>query len=77
MNDGKNFDIIILGGGPAGLSAAVYAARSSAKTAIIDKSMFGGQPSNYLELENYPGFKRIGGYDLMENFSLTHLFTAK
>ena len=68
MDDGKNFDIIILGGGPAGLSAAVYAARSSAKTAIIDKSMFGGQPSNYLELENYPGFKRIGGYDLMENF---------
>lgn len=68
MDDRKNFDIIILGGGPAGLSAAVYAARSSAKTAIIDKSMFGGQPSNYLELENYPGFKRIGGYDLMESF---------
>lgn len=64
----KNFDIIILGGGPAGLSAAVYAARSAAKVAVIDISMFGGQPSNYLELENYPGFSKIGGYDLMEKF---------
>lgn len=64
----KTFDIIILGGGPAGLSAAIYAARSTAKTAIIDISMLGGQPSNYLELENYPGFAKIGGYDLMEKF---------
>ena len=64
----KTFDIIILGGGPAGLSAAIYAARSAAKTAIIDISMLGGQPSNYLELENYPGFAKIGGYDLMEKF---------
>ena len=62
------FDIIILGGGPAGLSAGIYAARSSASTAIIDISMLGGQPSNYLELENYPGFPIIGGYDLMEKF---------
>lgn len=66
--DDKNFDIIILGGGPAGLSAAVYAARSAAKTAVIDVSMFGGQPADYLELENYTGFKKIGGYDLMEKF---------
>lgn len=63
-----NFDIVILGGGPAGLSAGIYAARSNASTAIIDISMLGGQPSNYLELENYPGFQTIGGYDLMEKF---------
>lgn len=68
MAEDKTFDIIILGGGPAGLSAAIYAARSSAKTAIIDISMLGGQPSNYLELENYPGFSKIGGYNLMEKF---------
>ena len=67
MSD-KDFDIIILGGGPAGLSAAVYAARSAAKVAVIDISMFGGQPSNYLELENYTGFKKVGGYELMEQF---------
>ena len=43
------FDILILGGGPAGMSAGVYAARGAVKTAIVDISMFGGQPSNYLE----------------------------
>ena len=63
-----DFDTIILGGGPAGLSAAIYAARGAVSTAIIDKNIFGGQPSNYLELENYPGFQVVGGYDLMEKF---------
>mgnify|MGYP003089005590 CR=1 FL=1 len=63
-----NFDTVILGGGPAGLSAAIYASRGATSTALIDISMMGGQPSNYLELENYPGFPIIGGYDLMEKF---------
>lgn len=62
------FDTVILGGGPAGLSAAIYASRGAISTALIDISMMGGQPSNYLELENYPGFPIIGGYDLMEKF---------
>lgn len=62
------YDVVILGGGPAGLSAAIYAARGQAKTAVIDISMFGGQPSNYLELENYPALGKIGGYDMMEKF---------
>jgi thioredoxin reductase (NADPH) len=62
----QKFDMIILGGGPAGLSAGLYSARGSLSTAIIDINMFGGQPSNYLELENYPGFFKIGGYELME-----------
>ncbi len=64
----KEFDTIILGGGPAGFSAGIYAARSALKTAIIDINMMGGQPSNYLELENYPGFSHIGGFELMEKF---------
>ncbi len=63
-----SFDTIILGGGPAGLSAAIYASRGAVSTAIVDVNMLGGQPSNYLELENYPGFQVIGGYDLMEKF---------
>ena len=63
-----NFDTIILGGGPAGLSAAIYASRGAVSTAIVDINMLGGQPSNYLELENYPGFQVVGGYDLMEKF---------
>ena len=64
----KIFDIIILGGGPAGFSSAIYAARGAVSTAIVDINMLGGQPSNYLELENYPGFQLVGGYDLMEKF---------
>lgn len=63
-----DFDVVILGGGPAGLSAAIYASRGAVSTALIDISMMGGQPSNYLELENYPGFPIIGGFDLMEKF---------
>lgn len=62
------FDTVILGGGPAGLSAAIYAARGACSTAIIDTSMLGGQPTNYLELENYPGFGLVDGFDLMEKF---------
>ena len=62
------FDTVILGGGPAGLSAGIYASRGAVSTAIIDTSMLGGQPSNYLELENYPGFPIIGGFELMEKF---------
>lgn len=62
------FDTLILGGGPAGLSAAIYAARGACSVAIIDTSMLGGQPTNYLELENYPGFGLVDGFDLMEKF---------
>lgn len=64
----KEFDTVILGGGPAGFSAGMYCARGAVSTAIIDVSMLGGQPSNYLELENYPGFSSIGGFELMEKF---------
>lgn len=62
------YDLVILGGGPAGLSAAIYGARGNAKTAVIDTNMIGGQPTNYLEVENYPGFSLVGGFDLMEQF---------
>ena len=63
-----NFDTVILGGGPAGLASAIYAGRGAVSTAIVDLNMLGGQPSNYLELENYPGFSLVGGFDLMEKF---------
>jgi len=67
-NNIKEFDTIILGGGPAGLSAGIYAGRGAVSTAIIDISMFGGQPSNYLELENYPGHISGEAFELMEKF---------
>lgn len=63
-----HFDLTILGGGPAGLSAGIYAARGELKTAIVDISMLGGQPTNYLEIENYPSHAMSGGYELMEKF---------
>jgi len=62
------YDVAILGAGPAGLSAAIYACRGNVKAALIDISMFGGQPSNYLEIENYPGFPVISGFELAEKF---------
>ena len=61
-------DAIIIGGGPAGMSAGIYAARGNLKTAVLDASMFGGQPVNYGEIENYPGFSLIGGFELAEKF---------
>lgn len=64
----KEFDVVILGGGPAGFSAGIYTARGNVSTAILDVSVLGGQPSNYLELENYPAFMKIGGFELMEKF---------
>jgi thioredoxin reductase (NADPH) len=62
------FDTLILGGGPAGLSAGIYTSRGNLSTAIIDTNMLGGQPSNYMELENYPSYTLVGGYELMEKF---------
>lgn len=63
-----DFDVVILGGGPAGLSSAIYAARGNVSTAIIDINTFGGQPVNYTTLENYPGYVGCDTFTLMENF---------
>lgn len=68
MTQVYNFDVVILGGGPAGLTSAIYAARGNVSTAIIDINPFGGQPSNYTDLENYPGSINTNSYDLMEKF---------
>jgi thioredoxin reductase (NADPH) len=62
------FDTIILGGGPGGMSAGIYCARGNLKTAVIDTSMFGGAPTNYLEIENYPGLGILEGWELGEKF---------
>lgn len=64
----KIYDTIILGGGPAGISAGVYCARGNIDCAIIDTSLLGGQPTNYLEIENYLGFSSIEGWELSEKF---------
>lgn len=50
------------------MAAGIYCARGALKTGIIDVSMFGGAPVNYLEIENYPGFSHVEGYELSEKF---------
>lgn len=64
----KIFDCIILGGGPSGLSCALYAKRGGLDVGIVDVSALGGTPANYCEIENYLGFSKIQGYELCEKF---------
>lgn len=54
-------DIVIVGGGPAGLTAAVYGCRSGASVTVIEKNVFGGQIVNSPKVENIPGFAEISG----------------
>jgi thioredoxin reductase (NADPH) len=59
------YDVIIIGGGPAGLSAAIYASRAGLRTLIIEKTGCGGQMTTTNLLENYPGFNGgVKGFDL-------------
>ncbi len=59
------YDVIIIGGGPAGLSAAIYSARGGLRTAIFEKGMIGGQITVTDEVENYPGFEEsLSGFEL-------------
>ena len=66
----KEYDVIIIGGGPAGLSAGIYASRSRLRTLLIEKGMFGGLIANAELVENYPGFPDgISGFDIGERMS--------
>ena len=56
-------DVIIIGGGPAGMTAAIYALRGGKTTLIIEKNNFGGQIANSPRVENIPGIKEISGLD--------------
>ena len=60
----KHFDVIILGGGPAGLTAGIYLGRSKAKTLILDAGTIGGQMVLTYEIANYPGVEKTTGYGL-------------
>ncbi|MEA4899471.1 NAD(P)/FAD-dependent oxidoreductase [Bacillota bacterium Meth-B3] len=60
-----NYDVIIVGGGAAGLTAALYAARAGASTLLLEGTLIGGQTSTTDVLENYPGFLKVGGPELM------------
>lgn len=61
------YDLIIIGAGPAGMTAAVYAARKKLKTLILTKDI-GGQAARSSDIENYLGFSMIAGMDLVKKF---------
>ena len=63
------YDVVIIGGGPAGLSAAIYAMRAAMKAVIIEKTAPGGQMLLSEEVENYPGIANIGGAELAMNLA--------
>ncbi len=63
----KMLDIIIVGAGPAGLTAAVYAARAGMKTLVFDKSVYGGQIAYTSEVDNFPGAEGLSGVELATN----------
>ena len=63
------YDIIIIGSGPAGLSAAIYAQRACLDTIVIEKNgISGGQVLNTWEVDNYPGFPGVTGFELSRQF---------
>jgi thioredoxin reductase (NADPH) len=68
MND---IDVAVIGGGPAGLSAAIYAARGGQRTVVFEHALVGGQIILTSEIENYPGFEEVqSGFDLVERMRL-------
>lgn len=62
----NRYDIIIIGAGPGGLTAGIYAGRQGTKTLIIDRDLAGGIGREVPEMENYPGFESISGLELIE-----------
>ena len=75
------YDTIIIGAGPAGMTAALYAARSNLKVALIEGGLPGGQMNNTFDIENYPGYANISGPELaekmfepLENLGVEHLY---
>ncbi len=75
------YDTLIIGSGPAGMTAALYAARSNLKVGIIEQGAPGGQMNNTSEIENYPGYEHISGpelsmkmYEPLEKFNVEHIY---
>lgn len=75
------YDTLIVGSGPAGMTAALYAARSNLKVGVIEQGAPGGQMNNTSEIENYPGYDNITGpelsmkmYEPLEKFKVEHIY---
>ncbi len=69
MSGNEVYDLIIIGGGPGGLTAGIYAMRAALKTVLIEVGLPGGQMNNSDSVENWPGDEHIGGADLAMKFA--------
>jgi thioredoxin reductase (NADPH) len=69
MDKDRRYDIIIVGGGPAGLTAALYAGRARVKTVLLERGAPGGQLLNTEAIEDYPGFDHITGVELAQRMA--------
>ena len=83
MEDKKLFDVIIIGGGPAGMTAAVYALRAGMSVALLEGEAHGGQIVNTYEIKNYAGFNEINGAELanrmkeqIESLGITNIYDS-
>jgi thioredoxin reductase (NADPH) len=66
MTANDTYEVIIIGGGPAGLTAGLYCKRAAMKTVLFEKGLIGGQIAISKDVENYPGMEGITGFDLAE-----------
>lgn len=66
MTNHETFEVIIVGGGPAGLAAGLYCKRAALKTVLFERGLLGGQIAISKDVENYPGVEGITGFDLAE-----------
>ena len=62
----KKYDVVVIGAGPGGMTAALYAARANLSVAMLDRGVYGGQMNNTDDIENYPGLTSIKGPELSE-----------
>src|SRR5438105_1954052 len=69
MDKDRRYDVIIIGGGPAGLTAALYAGRARVKTVLLERGAPGGQLLNTEAIEDYPGFDHITGPELAQRMA--------
>jgi thioredoxin reductase (NADPH) len=68
LTDKPEYDVIIIGAGPAGMTAALYAGRSMLRTIVLERGISGGELLNTEIIEDYPGFEHIEGWDLARKF---------